>query len=244
MEIAGIPVSLLLLSACIVVFATVVQTTIGMGFGQVAAPLLAMIDTRMVPVPIIMLGTITAIIAATKERGEVRKGEVTWGLAGRATGTLGAMLLLLMLPSRESFTILFALGILLAVAMSVAGIRMKLNRQTLLSMGTLSGFMGTITSVGAPPMGLLYQDVKADHARPTLNAFFAIGAAISLAGLALIGRIGASDLLMVAIFAPVMLATTHFAPRLNASVARRYRPIVLGMSAVAAVNLLFRALMP
>ncbi len=240
--IAAIPLELLALAAVIVALAVVVQTTTGMGFGLTAAPLLAMIDTGMVPVPILVLGMATAATAAVKERHAARLDEVGRGLAGRTIGMLAAIGLLAFLPDRDSFAIFFASGILIAVALSVAGLRLRLSTASLLSMGTLSGFMGTITSVGAPPMGLIYQNVQAEHARATLNAFFSIGAAISLAGLITIGRVGETDLVLTAIFAPVMMAATFFAPRLNDTVARRYRPIVLGLSAVAAINLLIRTL--
>ena len=242
MDVAGIPIALMALAAAIVVLAVVVQTTTGMGFGLTAAPLLAMIDTRMVPVPILVLGMVTAIIAASKERQIARFDEAGWGLAGRFAGMIIALGLLVLWPDRSSFALMFSVGILLAIAMSIAGLRFELSRRSLLAMGTLSGLMGTITSVGAPPMALIYQNVRAEHARATLNTFFAAGAAISFLGLLVIGRVTMSDVILVAFLAPVMLATTYFAPRLNASVARRYRPVVLSLSAIAAVNLLFRAL--
>lgn len=239
--IAAIPLELLALAALIVALAVVVQTTTGMGFGLTAAPLLAVIDTRFVPVAILVLGMATAVIAAWKDRRSIRPDEVGIALIGRVTGMLAAISLLVLLPSRENFMILFSVGILIAVGLSLVGIRFALSPTSLIAMGTLSGFMGTITSVGAPPMALIYQDVMAERARATLNAFFSIGAAFSLLGLIAIGRVSLGDFLLIAVFAPIMLISTYFAPRLNAAVARRYRPIVLGLSALAAVNLLVRA---
>ncbi|MCW2309915.1 sulfite exporter TauE/SafE family protein [Rhodobium gokarnense] len=239
--IADLPLWMLGLASLIVVLGVIVQTTTGMGFGLTSAPLLAMIDTHFVPIPIIVLGIVTASLAATKERGQVRMDEVGVALAGRFAGMLCAIAVLLVLPGKDSFAVLFSAGILFAVALSLAGFRLALTRGALVSMGFISGLMGTITSVGAPPMALIYQDVKADHARSTLNAFFAIGAAVSLFGLIAIGRVHWSDAVLIAVLAPVMLVASYFAPRLNARVARRYRPVVLALSAVAAINLLARA---
>ena len=40
--------------------------------------------------------------------------------------------------------------------------------------------MGTITGIGGPPMGLVYQNSKSLNVSATLNAFFSIGAFISV----------------------------------------------------------------
>ncbi len=237
-----IPPLLLALAALVVACGVIVQSTTGMGFGLATAPILAMIDIRLVPVPVIALGALTAIIAAWSHRREVVAPEIGWALGGRIAGTFGAVGLLALMPERETFMLLFSVAILVAVAMSLVGVLIPLSRGTLVAMGTVSGLMGTISSVGAPPMGLIYQRVEPARARATLNAFFAIAAALSLAALALIGRVGQSDLIAIALFLPVMLVTSRLAPRFTAIVDRRYRPVILGLSAFAAITLLIRAL--
>ncbi|MCC2112935.1 MAG: TSUP family transporter, partial [Hyphomicrobiales bacterium] len=175
-------------------------------------------------------------------RREIVPEEIGWALSGRFTGTLGAIVLLTLMPDRETFMLLFSVAILIAVAMSLAGILIPLSRGSLVAMGIVSGLMGTISSVGAPPMGLIYQGVEPARARATLNAFFSFAALLSLVALAAIGRVSSSDLIAIALFLPVMLVAARLAPRFNRIVDRRYRPIILGLSAIAAINLLIRAL--
>ncbi len=51
----------------IVLAASVVQAGLGMGFGLTAAPLLALIDPHLVPVPTLILGMVTAGMGAWRQ---------------------------------------------------------------------------------------------------------------------------------------------------------------------------------
>ena len=236
-----IPLSLLALAALIIAAGVIVQSTAGMGFGMATAPLLAMIDMRLVPVPVIALGAMTATIAAWTNRRQIEKGEVGWALCGRLAGTVIAVAVLMLLPDQKSFKMLFSVAILAAIGLSLAGMRIDVSPRALLATGLLSGVMGTVSGVGAPPMGLIYQRVPPARARATLNAFFAFAAGLSLAALAAIGSVTTADLVLVALFVPVMLVAAGLAPRLTGIVDRRYRPVILGLSTIAAVNLLLEA---
>ena len=52
----------------------------------------------------------------------------------------------------EPLAVLFSVSILLAVAMSLLGWRVAASTASLAVAGAASGFMGTITSAGAPPL--------------------------------------------------------------------------------------------
>ena len=98
-------------------------------------------------------------------------------------GALAAAQILMLIPSRDGFSLLFAGLILAAVALSLARWRVRPTRRSLLVAGTLSGLMGTVTTIGAPPMGIVYQHAPGARTRGTLNAFFALGALVSLGAL-------------------------------------------------------------
>ena len=55
-------------------------------------------------------------------------------------------------------TLLFGGLILLGVCLSLSGLRLPPIRGVLVGAGALSGVMGTVASIGGPPMALLYQD--------------------------------------------------------------------------------------
>ncbi len=102
--------------------------------------------------------------------------------------------------------------------------------------------MATITSVGAPPLALIYQDRPPGEARPTLSAFFALGCLLALAGLAVSGHAGLRDVALAALMLPPMLAGIAIARRLRGRFDRRYRPALLAMAGMAAVLLVLRGI--
>ncbi|WP_101067700.1 TSUP family transporter [Roseovarius salinarum] len=226
----------------IVFVAAIVQINLGMGFGLTAAPLLALLDPALVPVPTLALGLMTASWGAWREREHVQWREVAVGVPGRIAGVAAGAGLLVVMPGPRGFMLAFGTMIALAVVLSAAGWRMRFSTASLLGMSTLSGLMGTLTSVGAPPMALIYQHRAAQQARPTMAAFFAVGCVFSLTGLALSGWAGPDDLLLVAIMAPAMLAGIAVARRLGRRFDRRFRPALLSVSAIAAVILILRGL--
>ena len=78
----------------VVFIAAIVQSAIGMGFGQVAGPLLLLIDTDFVPVPILIMGMAVATLSSVKGRQEVALGDLGLALGGRIIGSVIAGLVL------------------------------------------------------------------------------------------------------------------------------------------------------
>ncbi len=105
--------------------------------------------------------------------------------------------------------------------------------------GAVSGFMGTITSVGAPPMALVYQEFAPPRLRATIGAFFVAGAVGSLAVLAMVGRFGMHEIVLGLALVPPMLigfaASNLIVPHINRE---KMRIALLTMSCMAAVALL------
>lgn len=224
----------------IVFAAAIVQINLGMGFGLMAAPLLALLDPALVPVPTLTLGLMTASWGAWRERSQIRWEEVAVGIPGRIAGVAAGAGLLAVVPGPQGFMLAFGMMIALAVILSAAGWQMRFNTASLLGMSSLSGLMGTLTSVGAPPMALIYQHRPAAFSRPTMAAFFAIGCVFSLAGLTLTGWARPDDLLLAAIMAPAMLAGILTARWLGHRLDHRFRPALLSVSGLAAVILVIR----
>lgn len=226
----------------IVFFAAIVQIVLGMGFGLTAAPLLALLDPALVPAPILALGVFTAGWGAWRERDGIRWPEVGLGTVGRFVGVLAGTAVLALVSDTDTFLLVFGLMIGLAVALSASGLKLPFNRLSLLAMCWISGLMGTITSVGAPPLALIYQHRQVGHARPTMSAFFSLGCLLSLAGLFASGWAGAEQLLLAAMLAPAMLAGLFAAGRLRGRFDARFRPLLLAISGTAAVMLVLRGL--
>jgi hypothetical protein len=109
--------------------------------------------------------------------------------------------------------------------------------------GTLSGIAGTISSIGGPPMALVYQHERGPSVRGTMSAIFVVGTWISIAGLWWAGRFGNVELLLGLVLMPAILAgfavSRYTAAWLDR---RRTRPAILAVSAVSALVILVRAI--
>ena len=138
---------------------------------------------------------------------------------------------------------LFSVLVLLGVGLSFAGWRIRPTSRTLVVAGAASGFMGSITSIGGPPMAIVYQHESGDRVRASLANFFVFGAAMSLAMLAAAGEIHADDVRRAMILLPAMLlgfVASRWAARwLDGDDLRKW---LLGFSAVTSSIVLVTAL--
>lgn len=223
----------------LVTVAAVVQAGLGMGFGLVAAPLLAVLDPELVPAPMLVLGLVTSAWVAARDPSQIRWPEVWLASGGRLVGA-GLVAVVLALADRAIFSVVFAVMIGLAVGLSALGLRLRCTRPRLVLLGALSGVIGTVTSVGGPVIALLYQDRPPREARATLSAFFVVGCVVSLGMLAAAGLAGLRDLWLAAIMAPPMVAGMLLGKRVQGRFDRRYRPAILAASGFAAVVILVR----
>lgn len=228
--------------AVIVTLGSVVQSGLGMGFGLMVAPLLALLDPALVPAPTLFLGMFTAAWGAYRDRRFIRWNEVAIGSAGRFTGVACGLLLLLIVSGEAGFSLLFGIMVLAAVALSVAGRAIPFTRVSLAAMGLVSGTMGTITSVGAPPLALIYHGREPAASRASLAAFFAVGCAGSLIGLYAAGWAGMRDLFLAVAMVPPMLAGLWLSRFFQIRFARWYRPWLLSIAGMAGLLLVLRGL--
>lgn len=241
--IASLP-SLWLMTAVfvIVVAASAIQVGLGMGFGLMAAPVLVLIYPSLVPAPILWIGLATSAIVAWPNRALIRWPEVGIAACGRAAGVVAGVAILGAVSGTRAFSLVFGLLVGFAVLLSLIGWRPVFNRVSLAVMGAVSGTMGTITSVGAPPMAIVYKDRPASEARPDLGAFFAIGSALSLVGLYASGFAGLHDVALAATLLPPMLVGAVIARKMRAGFDRRFRPLLLCISGGAAILLVLDGL--
>jgi uncharacterized membrane protein YfcA len=140
-----------------------------------------------------------------------------------------------------SLTKLFALLILGAVLTSLLGTRVRVSRGVLLAGGGAAGIMGTMVGIHGPPIALVFQNAAPAQARAMLGAFFAVGYAMSVAALAVVGLFGRQELALGLMLLPgvgIGYATAPFVARFVDR--RRLRIAILIISGASAVALLLR----
>jgi uncharacterized membrane protein YfcA len=107
-----------------------------------------------------------------------------------------------------------------------------------------AGFMGTISSIGGPPVALVYQNANGANLRANLSVLFATGAFISLSALILIGRFGLDDLWLTALLMVGVVIGVLCSGPVRLLVDRgTARPYLLGLCFVSACGVLLRAIM-
>ena len=229
----------------IVAAGAALQASVGIGFGVLAAPLLIILAPELVPGPLLLLGVLLATMTMTREFRSVDMRELSLAMVGRIAGTAVAGAVIALLPVLV-FGSIFALMILAAIGLSMTNWRLLPTRRNLFAAGLLSGFMGTITSVGAPPMAIVYQNMPAAKVRATMGAFLMLGACFSLVTLALVGRFSVAQAASSAWLVPPVLvgffASRYFVSHVDKS-KRGVKPAVLGVSAMAALVLLLKPLL-
>jgi uncharacterized protein len=240
--VAGLSVAELALIVAVTAAGACVQGGIGFGLGLVAAPVLALVDQRFVPGPLIAAGVLLTVGVLHRERQDLRLGVVRWAMVGRVAGSAAGAAAVAVIAA-DALGILFGALILLAVALSVAGRSVAPTWGTLLGAGVLSGFMGTTVSVGGPPLALVYQRQRGAELRATMAAFMVFGAIVSLAMLVLFGQFGLEELRLALLLVPGVLAGFGLSRWVARHLDRGWiRPAVLGFSAASAVVLLLDSL--
>lgn len=214
----------------------------GIGFGMFAAPIIAAIDPELVPGPMLFLGLIIAVFAVVREPRHVDRRGLGWALAGRLPSSVAAVMLMSLLPVRL-LGIVFALTILLGVALSLTRLDLRPTPVSLFVAGLVSGFMGTLTSVGLPPIALVYQAAKGATLRATVGGYLVFGTMISLGALAAAGRFGRHDVMLgTGLVVPLMIGFWLSGPLTRCLPQSAVRVLVLALSTLSALLLLARHL--
>lgn len=233
---------ILFLAAIIVCVATIVQLNIGLGFGMTAGPLMALLDTSLVPLTVLALSSISAILGTMMTWRNIQFHDLGFAILGRLLGSFLAVGILFLLTNPQSFMIAFGLLTAFGLALSIGGWTFPFNKQTLTLAGFISGTMGTITSVGAPPLALIYQNQNPVPSRATLSSYFALGCILSIIVLMLSGLGTWQELAVSAMLFPATLIGVLLAKPLRPLVDKRYQLFLQWIAALAAITLIWRGL--
>jgi uncharacterized protein len=231
-----------LLVACLVVaLGALVQGTVGFGLALVAAPLLAILDPALVPVPLLLITAAHALLSLRRERGDADWRGVGWALLGRLPGIGLGVLAVATLPDR-AFAAAVGATVLVCAVLSVVSWRPRPTVPALLVAGVVSGAGGTASSIGGPPVALLYAADRGPRVRATLAAYFTAGTVLSLAALALAGEVTGDALRHGALLLVPMAAGFALSGPARRLLDRGWtRPAVVGLAVAGAVALLVRA---
>ena len=194
-----------ILIATVVIFVgAYIQTALGFGLAIVAAPILFLLDPLYVPAPITMSALTLSLVIALSHWESISFSGLKFAILGRIPGTIcGGMLLVWI--SLDQLALWVGISVIVAVILSVSKLKLQPSTGSLFSAGFLSGFMGTSTSIGGPPMALLLQHEKSDFIRANMSAFFCASCLMSLVMLLLVGKLDHEHIVLYLPFLPATL---------------------------------------
>ncbi|BBY19221.1 permease [Mycolicibacterium litorale] len=226
--------------AAAIVLASCMQASIGFGMGMLAAPVVAIVDPALIPATLIMLATMVTVLVVLRERQQIDLAGTGWALVGRVPGTVAGALLLAALPER-ALAIALAGVVLGGVVLTSVGWAPVPHRRNLVVAGAASGLLGTATSIGGPPMALVWQKVTGARLRGTMNGFFLVGSVLSVAVLAATGAVGSHTFRAFALLMPACVVGYGLSRLVNRVLdQRRQRWLAIGVSTIGAVVLITR----
>jgi uncharacterized protein len=229
--------------ATAILLASCMQASIGFGLGMLAAPIVAVVDPRLVPGTLIMLASLLTLIVAAREHEQIDLRGTGWALAGRVPGTIAGALLLAALPE-PALALLVAAVVLGGVVLTSVGWIPTPHRRNLVLAGATSGVFGTATGIGGPPMALVWQNSTGARLRGTMSGFFLVGSIISIAVLAFTGAVDASTMTSFALLIPACLGGYALSRLVNRVLDhKRQRLAAIAVSAAGAAVLIIHQLM-
>lgn len=224
------------------VVAAGVQGLIGLGLGLVAAPVIALVAPELMPDLMIWLAAMMPLVTLVREHHEIDWTGLGWSLPTRVLGTVVGVVLVATVPE-AGLGIGVGLMVLLSVGLSVRAVEVPANARTLSAAGFVSGVAGTATSIGGPPMALLYQHRSPAQIRSTLGLYLVAGSALSLAGLGIAGALELSTALLALSLVPALVVGFALSRLLDRRVPRHHiRTGMLLLCAASAAVVLVRSL--
>lgn len=185
----------LLLACAVITLGSYIQSSIGFGLAIIAAPVLFFIDPAYVPAPITVCAFTLSVANAWAHRQSISLRGLKYAIIGRVPGSVAGALLILWI-NQDLLGLWLGITVLLAVAVSLKTVAVTPTPGHMMTAGFLSGFMGTSSSIGGPPMALLLQHQEARYIRANLSAFFVVSCVMSLAMLAPVGYFGSREILL------------------------------------------------
>lgn len=233
----------LLAAGLVLMVGAVVQGSVGYGMNLLAAPIFALLDPSLIPVPLLMVTTVHAGLAAIRERSHTDWPGVGWAVLGRAPGIVLGVLVVALLPERP-FSAAVGASVLICIAMSLLTWQPRPTPRALVLAGIASGTFGTASTIGGPPVALLYQHERGPTIRATMAVYFAIGSLLSVLGLAAGGEVHGDPLGQAALLLPFLVAGFLLSNPLRKLLDTGWmRPAVLAVATLSAAVLVVRSIL-
>jgi uncharacterized membrane protein YfcA len=229
--------------AVAVLVGSALQGVVGLGLGLVLAPVIGLTEPELLPGLALWLAMVYPLLTLSRDWRSADRRGLAWALGARVPGTVAGVWLVAVAPIRL-LNVLVGAMVLVAVLVTAHAPRIELSRPTLVAAGFASGITGTATSIGGPPLAIIYQREDPDVLRSTLGAYFVLGAAFSLVGLGISGDMTLQEFHVSLLLTPLLLLGFLISGPMRARLdAARIRRFLLSVCAASAILLIVRSVL-
>lgn len=218
-----------------VLLGTSVQGTVGFGYALVSAPIVSAVYPEFVPGGIIALGLVLSTTIMLRDRIGLRLHDVPWAAIGLVPGSILGAWIVTVIP-REYLVVAVAAGVIIAVVLSVTHLDLHPDRHSLILAGLASGTFGTATSIGGPPLVIVYQHEEGPALRSTLATLFLLTGLLGVGALSVAGEFTTTQLGQAALLTPAVIAGASISALSSRRVDGKWlRPAVLSFAVVSSL---------
>ena len=241
--IAGVPVGVVLALVVVVAVGSFVQSVVGLGLGLLGAPVVALLEPSLTPTLLLGLALPLSLFVVVAEWRHVNWWATAWALPARVPGTAIGVWLVATFSDR-ALGLTVAVSVLVAVALACAVVEVPFTPPWIFAAGLAAGTSGTATSIGGPPMAILFSGRSPQETRSTIGVFFFVGTALSLVGFALTDELPEASVRLTVLLLPIVVGAFLLGRAVRDRVPREaFRRVVLAVCAASALALLVRSLL-
>ncbi len=241
-EWLGLEPQLIAIGIAVTFVAATVQATIGVGFAICSVSILSLVDPRLAPAPQLLIALPLTLSMAFRERASIQTKGIFWIMAGRLPGT-GAGVALLTLATKQALDLLIGGAILLAAGILATGASIPRNPKTEFAAGFTSAVSAMVSSIGGPPLAMLYRGSSGPVLRANMAVVFTLGLLLTIGGRLSAGALGLADLKVALALSPGLILGVYCSKFLMGRV--EGRPLKMGIlivCALAAAGILVKTL--
>ena len=232
-------IELLILVTLLTVVGSILQASVGFGFGLIVVPFLVAIDTSFVPVPIIFSSLFLMSHVAYKNRFSLSGHSIHYIIIGLLVGApIGAVILTII----DSNTLIYFVStvVILGIVASFLNFTVKITPATQFTAATTASILGTSIGIGGIPFALLYQYETGERIRAVLSTAFFVGSIFSLVALSIASKVSSASLLLGCYLIPGIFIGSFIGQRCAVYIDKGYSRIaVLLLSSCSVTYLLY-----
>lgn len=209
---------------------------------MISVPLLSLVHPDLAPVPQLLMALPLTVAMAIRERHAVDLTGVGWIIGGRIPGAFVGVFLL-GIATEQVLDMFIGVVVLGAVVIIGTGYHIHRSRSTKVAAGIASGTAGVVSSIGGPPIALLYTREEADTIRSTLAVVFTFGTLTSMTFRWFSGNLTMMDARVALVLMPAVIVGLWLSTRYNDQIPKEaVRKGILVICALSAVALLARGI--